>query len=236
MSDFDCEYAQSEHYFGEEPEAILTTYLSRINPAYPVLDVGCGQGRNSFALARNEVTPFRVLAIDPSKQAVQTVQQIADAESLPIVTTTLGFEEIDKDTLRQLTDCTALSAILFFGLFPILTMKTIQKFLDKSENLLAHNGLIFITTFSTVGPDYQRHTQTWEKIDNNSFRNPDDPTDLRTYFAPDEILKLLDQDRFTVLHHREYLGPMHKHSEAGPLHQHAMIELVAKRQPMRSRI
>ena len=229
MSDFDREYSQSEHYFGEEPEAILIKFLGEIIPVYPVLDVGCGQGRNTFTIARNETKPFRVLAIDPSKQAVETVQQIADTESLPIVTATLGFEDIDEKTLLQLTTSRTLSAVLLFGILQILTRKTINQFINKTYRLLAEDGLIFITTFSTEGPDFLRHQQTWELIGENSFRNPDDSDDLRTYFAPDEILKLLDQERFRVIHHREYLGPMHKHSENGSLHQHAMIELVAKR-------
>ena len=229
MSDFDREYSLSEHYFGEGPEAILINFMGEINLAYPVLDVGCGQGRNSFALARNEVTPFRVLVIDPSKQAVQTVQQIADAESLPIVAATLGFEDIDENALLQLTTSRTLSAVLLFGILQILTRETINQFINKTYRLLAEGGLVFITAFSTEGPDVIRHQQTWEQIGENSFRNPDDPNDVRTYFAPDEILKLLDQERFRVIHHREYLGPMHKHSENGTLHQHAMIELVAKR-------
>jgi len=228
MSDFDTEYSQSKHYFGEEPEAVLTKFLGEINPAYPVLDVGCGQGRNSFALARNETKPFHVLAIDPSKQAVQTVQQIADTESLPIVTATLGFEDIDENTLQQLTSSRTLSAVLLFGILQILARETINQFINKTYRLLSEGGLIFITAFSTEGPDFIRHQQTWDLIGERSFRNPDDPDDLRTYFAPDEILKLLDQERFTVLHHREYLGPMHKHTQSGTLHQHAMIELVAQ--------
>ncbi len=229
MPNFNTAYPKCDHDFGPTPEPVLTTFCPQLDPAYPILDVGCGQGRHTFALARHPDKKFRVLAIDPSTEAIQTVQRTADAEHLLVTTAPLGFQEFDHDTLQCLAQCNALSAVLLFGLLQILTRETIRTSLDKTTQLLSKDGLLFITAFSSAGPDYAKYQQTWQTIGENSFRNPDDHLDLRTYFAPDEILDWIDHDHFRIIHHREYLGPMHKHSEAGPLHQHAMIELVAQR-------
>lgn len=229
MSDFNTAYSQTDHYFGADPEAILGDFCTELDPDYPVLDVGCGQGRNTLALARYPDKRFRVLAIDPSTAAIRTVQEIADAEQLPVLTAPHGFESIDEGALAKLTGSTALSAVLLFGLLQILPVETIRTFLGQAGRLLTKDGFLFITAFSTAGPDFERHQQTWHAIGDNSFRNPQNPADLRTYFPPNQILEWLDCDHFLIRHHREYLGPLHRHSDTDPLHQHAMIELVAQR-------
>jgi tellurite methyltransferase len=49
---YDRTYKNTENVFGTNPEIILKKYANKIEKARPVLDIGIGQGRNSFYLAK----------------------------------------------------------------------------------------------------------------------------------------------------------------------------------------
>jgi trans-aconitate methyltransferase len=53
MNDWDQDYASTPDLFGSEPAPILVRHLELLNRSHPVLDVGCGQGRNTLFLARH---------------------------------------------------------------------------------------------------------------------------------------------------------------------------------------
>ncbi len=46
---YDKTYKEIKNVFGSEPEEILKKYYERIEIANPILDIGAGQGRNSFS-------------------------------------------------------------------------------------------------------------------------------------------------------------------------------------------
>ncbi len=52
MNDWDRSYRETSNVFGADPAPILDRHADLIELGPPILDVGCGQGRNSFYLAR----------------------------------------------------------------------------------------------------------------------------------------------------------------------------------------
>ena len=48
---FNEAYARVDGLFGGEPERTLVRFADRLDRRRPVLDVGCGQGRNALWLA-----------------------------------------------------------------------------------------------------------------------------------------------------------------------------------------
>lgn len=74
---YDAMYAVVSAAFGAHPDPLLAEHWRRLDPALPVLDVGCGQGRNALFLAQRGLT---VVGIDPSEVAAGATRAAATAE------------------------------------------------------------------------------------------------------------------------------------------------------------
>lgn len=73
-------YYQKENYFGE-PYKELIKYFSSLNPKSLVLDLGCGQGRDSIALGR---MGFNVVAVDTSSVGINQIKSVVLKENLKV--------------------------------------------------------------------------------------------------------------------------------------------------------
>ena len=103
-------YKNTAHVFGSDPEKILKKYASEIDKSRPILDIGVGQGRNSFYLAK---MGFHIDSIDPSSVSIEHVLNISQKENLKINAYQNGFHEFVPNNKPY-------SAILLFGLIQIL--------------------------------------------------------------------------------------------------------------------
>ena len=88
MDRYDDYYRSTPEVFGSAPNQILVEKAGLIDPSATTLEIACGQGRNSFFLARNGMT---VHALDPSVEAVRQVKAVAEKESLAIRTIHSGL-------------------------------------------------------------------------------------------------------------------------------------------------
>ena len=211
---FDKTYSNVENVFGEEAELVLKNYYRRMNKSIPVLDIGVGQGRNTFFLAREG---FQVDALDPSKVAVETVSAIAEKEVLNIRSYQSGFDEF-------IPSVDYYSGILVFGLIQMLPWKSIELLLQKIKHWTYDGSLVFATCFAIKDPSFEKHSITLKMIGKNSFA--DEQGNIRTYLEAGEILNLFDG--YKVIHHWEGMGPEHSHGN-GLLERHAMVEVVLQR-------
>ena len=214
MDDFDREYGATKDVFGTEPENILVRYVDLLDPARAVLDVGCGQGRNSLFLARRGLN---VDALDPSQVAIEQVAQAAKREDLPIRTLRRTFQNLEGNGRRY-------GGILVFGLIPILTRPQVGEVVLAVDRHLARGGLLFITAFGTWDPDYTVRAAEWTEEDRNSLRSPDGR--LRTYLEPGELPSLFPD--LAPIDTWEGLGPEHRHG-VGPVERHGVAEAVMRR-------
>ena len=214
MDNFDSEYSATPDLFGAEPESSLVRFADRLDPSRTVLDVGCGQGRNSLYLARRGLT---VDALDPSQVAVEQVGRAAAAHDLPIRTIPGTFQDLG-DTGRDY------SGILVFGLIPVLTRPQIGELVRAVDTHLGAGGHLWITAFGTWDPDYPLRAADWVEEDRNSFRSPDGR--LRTYLESGELVALFPG--LETIHSWEGLGPEHRHGNE-PVERHGMAEAVLRR-------
>ena len=209
MNDWDREYGSTPMLFGNEPAPMLVEHADAIERTLPVLDVGCGQGRNTLFLARRG---FEVHALDPSKVAVEQTLAAAEAEGLKIHTRCGVLPDVDRPT-------DGFGSILVFGLIPILTRAQIGEMVASIQSLIAPGGLLFITAFTTADPKHEIHVREWTEVGTNSFENP--KGDIRTYLEPGELIGLFPDRQVVSLW--EGLGPEHRHGD-GPVERHGLAE------------
>jgi tellurite methyltransferase len=79
MVTYDKHYREHD-YFGD-PYPELVTFFAEYEPKSKVLDLGCGQGRDSIALAK---MGYNVTGVDISKVGVSQMMSIAKKEGLNI--------------------------------------------------------------------------------------------------------------------------------------------------------
>jgi 2-polyprenyl-3-methyl-5-hydroxy-6-metoxy-1,4-benzoquinol methylase len=106
MPIYDKHYQESE-YFGD-PYPELVTFFAEYEPKGKVLDLGCGQGRNSIALAR---MGYDVMGVDISKVGVSQMMSLATREGLNIKGIVADMYSYDID---EMVDIVILDSMLHF--------------------------------------------------------------------------------------------------------------------------
>jgi cyclopropane fatty-acyl-phospholipid synthase-like methyltransferase len=212
--DYNRSYTQSTAYFGDAPDPVLVRCGHLLERGRPVLDVGCGQGRNALYLARKGIT---VHALDPSTVAIEQLQRTIAADELPVITAIGRFQEVRPKHSDY-------GGILVFGLIQEMPWREIDDLRRFCREHIATGGLLFVTCFTTVDPSYAIYSDSWETIGQNSFLNP--LGTVRTFLEPDQILSLFDD--YETVHHWEGLGPVHRHGNGEP-ERHGRAEAVLRR-------
>lgn len=86
------EYYKEPNYFGN-PYPQLIAYFSSLSREKRVLDIGCGQGRDSLAIGR---LGFSVVGIDASSVGIEQMNQAAKEEGLNVTGKVADFNSLDN--------------------------------------------------------------------------------------------------------------------------------------------
>jgi SAM-dependent methyltransferase len=211
---YDETYSRSDSVFGEKPERCLEQFHAIIDPQRPVLDLGAGQGRHAFYLARKG---YEIHALEPSGIACELLANQIQKESLTIRIYQCGFldYEVPPETC---------SAILVFGLLQILTSGERAKLISLLNHWLCPGGYLFTTAFSLKDPSLPRFRREWEESVNNQFSGPGG--EVRFFLKPGEILDFFPN--YDVVHHWEGMGARHHHGDF-QFERHATVEAVLRK-------
>lgn len=208
-------YADTNNYFGKDPDPILERFAHRLDPGRAVLDIGAGQGRNSLFLAKKRI---HVDAIDPVDEGLKTLQALANKEGLPIQTYINGFETFTPSREPY-------GGLLLFGLLQHVRPNELNVLREKVGEWTVEGSILFVTCFATGDESFRYYRDNWNEIGKNTFESQD--KDVRFFVEPNEVLTLFPG--FKALHHWEGFGPKHKHQDNGPEHCHARVEAVLVR-------
>jgi len=205
---FNKAYGGDQPLFGATPTAELVHAVESlgIGPG-KALDVGCGDGRDTFELLRRG---FDVTAIDRSPSAVEALKQRAVASK---ETASLKLSAVCADFRDALKD----------EEFILLNAVTLLDHLPKSEisaavhqlaGVLAPGGLAVIQVLTVDDPAVTRHGDVSEFA-----------SEIHHYFEHNELLRLL-QPLFRVVLYQERMEWDYDHGEP---HQHGMAIFVGLR-------
>jgi SAM-dependent methyltransferase len=160
----------------------------RLEPGMRVLDVGCGPGRHSLALARRG---YSVVGVDHSVEFVRLARDAAAAEALDV-----SFEELDVRDLERPDEFDA-TVCLCQGGFGLLGGRDETAVFGRIARSLRAGGALAVSAFSAAFA--VRHLEAGEEYDpatgvlheRATVRNPDGvdaPFDLwTTCFTPREL-------------------------------------------------
>ncbi len=211
---YDQHYAGAEALFGQEHEKILEDFLPRLHATSLLLDIGAGQGRNTFfAAAEGQM----VHALEPSAVGRKAIAATAAEQKLNIKIFSAKFGDFQPPV-------SAYDGVMVFGLVPDLEwpgIRSLQQFLGTWSK---PGTLLWITGFTTQDPSYLQRKAEWRESGTNVFVSPTGR--VRTYLDPGQILELFPQ--WKALHHWEGLGPWHRHGNS-PQEQHVKFEAVLQR-------
>jgi 2-polyprenyl-3-methyl-5-hydroxy-6-metoxy-1,4-benzoquinol methylase len=133
MTNYD-KYYKTEDLFGEAyPE--LIDFFKRHEPKEKLIDLGCGQGRDSIPLAR---LGYKVTGIDNSKLGIDQMNSIAASEALNVTGLVGDIYEFDN---YQDFDIVLLDSMFHFEK---RDLRRETELIDKIAKRINKNGLICV--------------------------------------------------------------------------------------------
>ena len=174
MPTYDKHY-QEPNYFGD-PYPELVAFFSEYKPKGRVLDLGCGQGRDSIALAR---MGYSVTGVDISKVGVLGMLSVAKAEKLDVTGIVADMYGYKVDTHF---DIVLMDSILHFYK-PDKKRET--ELLNRIMNELRVGGLLCIVVWKSQKIEFDLENALaeapgkWFSIFDRYIRYPEKDMDMR---------------------------------------------------------
>jgi SAM-dependent methyltransferase len=147
-------YLRNAFTKGTEQEVEFLVGALELEPGMRVLDVGCGPGRHSLALARRG---FHVVGVDHSAEFVRLAREAALADGLPA-----SFEELDVRDLDHAGEFDA-AICLCQGGFGLLGGRDEAGVFGRIAATLRPGGALAVSAFSAAFA--VRHLEAGEEFD-----------------------------------------------------------------------
>lgn len=197
--DYNSKYSNKEFYWGLKPNNLIVDSIQYLPKNAKVLDLGCGEGRDSFVLAKNN---FNVVAVDYSEEGIRKLNEFAQKEKLKI--------KVDvSDVKSYLQDCEKFDAIFAMNILQFIDEKNIFKIIKQIQQKTKLNGLNVITSFLAETPEQKEMILSKGR-----------------YFFDEGELKELYKD-WKILFYKEKLGDWETHGE--PKHRHFIVKIIAQK-------
>ncbi len=196
---YNSKYAKKEFYWEMKPHNLVVDSIKHLPSNAKILDLGCGEGKNSFFLAKKG---FEVTAVDISEGGIKKLKEFARKEKLKIKTDV-------SDIKSFLNDCDRFDAIFCMNILQFIDKKNIFSIIKKIKLKTKQKGLNVIASF--IAKDSKQKERVLLK---------------GRYFFDKGELKELYKD-WKILFYEEKLGKWETHGE--PRHRHFVVRLISKK-------
>lgn len=196
-------------YFGQAPSATLKYLMElKLISDGDVLDLGCGEGRESLFLARRG---FKAVAIDLSKYGISKLKKIKEKENLSIrcIVKDIMKYEYPSDTFDLVVGTTILDHI---------DVRKISRVVNGIKRTLKQGGYVSLTVFTTTDPGNKRKADLPASNCSEYVKHYFKPNELLTYFIDLHIVYYSDTIEFDDRH--------------GKIHYHGVARLIAKKEKL----
>lgn len=204
MQPFDREYATREYFFGRGPHHDVAHFIEKYNVPTDgkALDLGCGDGKNTFYLAE---IGFDVTAVDQSPVGIAKIAAKANANKLAInaIATSAADFEFVPNTYQFVLSYTMLDHVEPEMSFQLIT---------EIKASLKPGGYVFIAVFNTDDPARvgASHSETGHYI--------------KHFFEKGELY-----ERFKDFRILKYQDEIHLDEAHGVAHYHGMSRVMAQK-------
>jgi SAM-dependent methyltransferase len=199
-----------EFKYRNVPDTVILEYISLFESG-KVLDLGMGEGRNAFFLARNG---FQVDGCDISSIAIERCQKYAKIHNLSINAEVNDITKLDipKDSYGLII----LSMLIYF-----FRISQIKSLIQKVIHGLKIGGFIYLSAMTTSNPSYSRCKKDYKEIEKNTFyvsnqdviRHYVDKEEIQNYLNDLEVIYFAEVEKLDIMHDEphyhnliEYLG------------------------------
>ncbi len=128
--------------FGSQPNATLVEFQHLFNKSWSVLDVGCGDGKNSLYLA--DIGYDKVDAFDLSANAIAKANRLAASKNVRV---NAWVQDLTRFVFSKPYDL-----IMSFGTFHFVDKESWKSFILKAKLNTTLNGIHIIQLFTNVIP------------------------------------------------------------------------------------
>lgn len=202
---FDDFYSKSECYFSGSYSGGLAECLKKygVTPCL-ALDLGAGEGRNSFFLASEG---YDVISVEPSKIGAGKILNRLEREKFKIQVYNSNFLNVSSK-LSELGLVVALTSLEH------MEYNEITQTVLEIKRILKPGGYIYVLVFTEDDPGYKR--DIYNASECSMF--------IKHYFKKGELRELFSD--FSILEYREYIK---KDTTHGPVHFHGKAKLFARK-------
>lgn len=214
MTRWNAVYERKKHVYGRVGNGLLWQYLHDA-PDGPVLDVGCGEGRNGLMAAR---MGRRTLGLDLSLVAVERANAIAAKEGLP-------FEAWVANIATYEYPISAYAMVIGALVLPFVRKSQVVGLLEQFRRATVPGGLIYLSALRSDDPDARAHVGHFPEIEPGCFWKPQ-LEEHRSFFDSGELRRMAEAAGYQAVEYLE--GVFLEAPDGEEPHYHRQVQLVAR--------
>jgi cyclopropane fatty-acyl-phospholipid synthase-like methyltransferase len=196
---YDTIYKENRNFCGTRPTGLLIKVAKKLPTGQHFLDLGCGQGRDSFYMARKK---FNVATVDNSKVAIAQIKEEAIQKKLG------NIKAICKNIANFEIEPNKFSIINIIGTLHFLKKSDSLKVITNAKKAILPGGFIIITTFTTNNPPSKRR---------------------KSHFKPGELKKIFETPEFKIHYYLEGIFHDKGHVGQPEPHKHGKVGIIAQK-------
>lgn len=199
MQYYDSIYKNNEKFCGARPNRLLVKIRKSLKKNGVFLDLGCGQGKDSFYMSGQG---FKVTAVDNSRIAIGQINDLIKNKKL------INFVATCDNIKKFIIQPKKFDIIASLNALQFLAKKDSLNIIEKIKKAIVPQGFIILASFTTENPPSKRR---------------------RSCFELGEMKKLFSKSQFKILHHFEGMLKDSGHIGMPKPHKHGIVEIVTRK-------